>query len=310
MGDRQGGVLTAIGDTPLVPLHKVHRGPGEVLAKLEFLNPGGSIKDRAALKIIERALARGDLVPGQPVVEMTSGNMGAGLAVVCAALGHPLTLTMSEGNSPARVKILRELGVEVILVPQVDGEPGKVTGADIAAAVDVAKRISVEQGAYYVDQFNNPGSVLAHEEGTGPEIWAAADGDLDAFVVAVGSGGTFVGVSRYLKSRHPSILCAAVEPAGAAVLAGKPVTKPQHVIQGTGYGSVPPHWQPDLMDESIAVTDEEAVLWHRRLAVEEGLYVGYSAAANVCAAVKLLESRRLGPDARVVTVLCDTGLKY
>ncbi|WP_027483397.1 PLP-dependent cysteine synthase family protein [Deinococcus pimensis] len=303
-------VLDAIGHTPLVALDRAYEGPGRLLAKLEFVQPGGSVKDRAALAIVRRALERGDLLPGQGVVEMTSGNMGAGLAVVCAVLGHEFTAVMSSGNSSARVAMLRGLGAHVELVPQVDGLPGQVTGADIGAASARARELAHERGWYLVDQFHNPGSVLAHEEGTGPELWRGTEGRLDAFVALVGSGGTFVGTSRFLKRAAPHVLCVAVEPAGAEVLAGRAVTKPRHLLQGTGYGSVPPKWDADLADAFVAVTDEEALEWRERLARREGLFVGFSAAANVCAAVKLLRGGRLREDACVATVLCDTGLKY
>ena len=160
-----------------------------------------------------------------------------------------------------------------------------------------------------MDQFNAPEGPRAHEA-TGEEIWHQAAERVDGFVTCVGTGATFVGIARALKSRGRAILCAAVEPAGCEPLAGKPVTKPQHLLQGTGYGAIPPLWQPDLMDLSVAVSDVEAETWRRRLATEEGLHVGFSAAANVCAAVRLLDSGRLGRDAVVATVLCDTGLKY
>ncbi|MGD2152107.1 MAG: cysteine synthase family protein [Gemmatimonadales bacterium] len=302
--------LGLIGDTPLLALERTHGGLGTILAKAEFLQPGGSVKDRAALRIIEDARESGRLAPGQPVVEMTSGNMGAGLAVVCNVLGHPLIVTMSEGNSPARARMLEALGAEVVLVAQVDGTPGCVSGSDIRAASERAVEIARERQAYYVDQFNNPACVRAHELGTGPEIWAAAGGRLDAFVAAVGSGGTFIGVSRYLKGKRPAVHCAVVEPLGAEVLAGKEVTKPTHLLQGTGYGLVPQQWDPRLVDSSLAVSDEEATRFRRALAADEGLYVGFSSAANVCAAMKLIESGRLGPAPTVVTILCDTGLKY
>jgi len=302
--------LDLIGRTPLVALSRLHRGPGRILAKAEFVQPGGSVKDRAALQIVQDAHASGCLAPGQTVVEITSGNMGAGLAVVCNALGHPLVITMSEGNSPARARMLEALGAEVVLVPQDDGCPGQVTGADIAAAARRAERIASERGAFYVDQFNNPACVKAHEEGTGPEVWEAVGGRLDAFVAAVGTGGTFVGTSRFLKRQRPGLWCVAVEPKGAEVLAGREGTKPCHVLQGTGYGQIPPQWSSDLADGFAAVSDREAAVYREVIARREGLYVGFSSAANVCAAVKLIESGRLGEDPIVATVLCDTGLKY
>lgn len=299
-----------IGETPMVRLGRIHAGPGLLLAKAEFLQPGGSVKDRAARAIVLGARERGDLAPGQAVVEMTSGNMGAGLAVVCGTLGHPLIVVMSAGNSPARAQMMTALGAEVILVPQVDGAPNEVTGTDIAAAADQAREIAAERGAFYVDQFANPDSVRAHEEGTGPEIWQQTGGSVDAFVASVGSGGTFVGTSLFLKQRNPGVRCVAVEPREAAVLAGQQVRNPRHVLQGTGYGLVPPKWQPALADGYLGISDEEAVDYRCRLAVQEGLYVGFSAAANVCAAVKTLQGGDLGPSPTVVTILCDTGLKY
>ncbi|MBI4832981.1 MAG: cysteine synthase family protein [Candidatus Lindowbacteria bacterium] len=302
--------LDLIGRTPLVSLERVHPGPGRLLAKAEFMQPGGSVKDRAALRIIQDAYAAGKLVRGKPVVEMTSGNMGAGLAVVCNVMGNPFTAVMSEGNSPARARMLESLGAEVVLVPQADGIPGQVTGKDIEKATERAIELARTRDAFYVDQFNNVSTVLAHEDGTGPEIWDAVGGQVDGFVAAVGAGGTFVGISRFLKSRKPNVFCAVVEPEGAEVLAGKKITKSKHVIQGIGYGIVPPLWDAKLADGTIAVSDEEAAHFRKELADKEGLHVGFSAAANVCASSRLLSSGRLGRSPTVVTILCDTGLKY
>jgi cysteine synthase len=302
--------LDLIGNTPLVSLDRLHPGPGRILAKAEFLNPGGSVKDRAAKRIVEDARALGRLAPGQTVVEMTSGNMGAGLAVVCNVLSHPFVAVMSSGNSPERARMLEALGAEVVLVPQVDGAPGQVTGADVKSAADAARRLARERGALYVDQFHNPASVAAHENGTGPEIWESLGDRLDAFVAIVGSGGTFTGTSRFLKRQRPEIVCAAVEPEGCEPLAGRKIRKPRHLLQGTGYGVLPPHWEPELADGVLCVSDEEATRYRRLLAEKEGLHVGFSAAANVCAAEKLLASGRLPGEATVVTILCDTGLKY
>ncbi|MGF3024781.1 PLP-dependent cysteine synthase family protein [Methylobacterium aquaticum] len=302
--------LDLIGNTPLLALDRVHPGPGRLLAKAEFMQPGGSVKDRAARAIILAAREDGRLAPGAPVVEMTSGNMGAGLAVACAALGHPLVVAMSSGNSPQRARMLEALGAEVVLVPQVDGAPGHVTGADVNAAADAARRIAAERGGFYVDQFHAPDGARAHAETTGPEIWEQSSGRVDAWVAAVGTGATFLGVAAALRAHNPRVLCAAVEPEGCQPLAGLPVTKPRHLIQGTSYGSVPPHWSDGVMDLSIPVTDREVDRWRRALATQEGLHVGYSAAANVAAAAALLRSGRLAAAATAVTVLCDTGLKY
>lgn len=302
--------LDLIGETPLVHLARVHEGPGRVLAKAEFRNPGGSVKDRPARAMIESAYTRGALVAGQPVVEMTSGNMGAGLAVVCAVKGNPFTAVMSAGNSPERARMLRALGAEVVAVPQVDGVPGSVTGADIDAAARHARALARARGAYYVDQFADDAGTLVHEHATGPEIWRDAGGAVDAFVSVVGTGATFMGVSRFLKSRDPRVRCFAVEPAGARALAGQPVTEPRHLLQGAGYGTVPPRWDRALVDGHLAVTDDEAIRWRQLLAEYEGLYVGYTAAANVCAASTLLRSGAVPRGGTVVTILCDTGLKY
>jgi cysteine synthase A len=302
--------LDLIGHTPLIALDRVHRGPGRILAKAEFMQPGGSVKDRAARAILLAAREDGRLALGAPVVEMTSGNMGAGLAVACAALGHPLVVTMSAGNSPQRARMLEALGAEVVLVAQVDGVPGQVTGADVTAAAVEAESLAVRRGGFYVNQFHAPEGIWAHQQTTGPEIWEQSGGRVDAWVAAVGTGATFLGVAAALRERNPRVICAAVEPEGCQPLAGLPVTKPRHVLQGTSYGSVPPHWDSALMDLSVPVRDEEAEHWRRVLAMQEGLHVGYSAAANVCAAASLLGSGRLPADAIAVTVLCDTGLKY
>lgn len=307
---KRASAIEMIGNTPLVELRRLCPSGGRLFAKAEFVNPGGSVKDRAARMIIETAMTDGTLAAGQPVVEMTSGNMGAGLAVVCAVTGHPFVAVMSSGNSIERVRMLEALGAEVVLVDQVDGAAGQVTGPDIAAATRRAIDIAAERGGYYVDQFNNPSSIRAHLEGTGPELWRDLNGELAAFVACVGSGGTFVGTATCLKQMSAAVHCVAVEPEGCEVLAGKPLIKARHTLQGTGYGSVPPHWDPALVDGYAAVTDREAMQFKTRLAHEEGLYVGYSAAANVCAALQLIKSGALGPSPTVATVLCDTGLKY
>src|SRR5215469_3357244 len=213
--------LDLIGHTPLIALDRVHAGPVRILAKAEFMQPGGSVKDRAARAILLAARADGRLTPGAPVVEMTSGNMGAGLAVVCAALGHPLIVTMSAGNSPQRARMLESLGAEVVIVPQVAGEPGQVTGPDIAAAARVAKMIAAERNGFYVDQFHALEGKLAHETGTAQELLDAAGGLIDGWTACVGTGCTFLGVARTLRRNNPRVVCGAVEPVGCQVLAGQ-----------------------------------------------------------------------------------------
>lgn len=286
-------------------------GKGRLLAKMEYVQPAGSVKDRVALKIITDAYTDGKLGEGQTVVEMTSGNMGAGLALVCGAMGNPFIATMSVGNSPERIRILKALGAEVVLVPQVNGSPGKVTGEDIAAAVEKAKELEAERKAFYVDQFNNPSSISAHYTTTGPEIWNDLSGEVAGFIAAVGSGGTFTGTSSYLKKQDPGIFCAAVEPATASILKKGVVDDPRHIIQGTGYGLVPPLWKPELADDIITVSDGEVAHHTKQLARLQGLYTGYSSGANVCAAIKLLSSGILrSASPTVVTILCDTAYKY
>lgn len=303
-------ITELICNTPLMELTRTWQGEGRLFAKMEHIQPGGSIKDRAALKIINDAYRNGTLSINQPVVEMTSGNMGAGLAVVCGATQNPFIAVMSVGNSPERVRILKALGADVVLVPQVDGVPGKVTGKDIAAAEETAKRLATEKNAFYVDQFHNPSNVLAHYSTTGPEIWRDLEGNIDAFVASIGSGGTFVGSSRYLKEQNKGVFCAAVEPENAAILKTGGVKSSKHIIQGTGYSFIPPFWDATLADDIITVSDEEVELETRQLTRLEGLYVGYSSGANVCAAKKLLASQILKPNAMVVTILCDTAYKY
>jgi len=302
------GIINFITNTPIIELKKVYNGNGNLYAKMEYIQPGGSVKDRAALQIIEDAYADKKLVQGQPVVEMTSGNMGAGLAVVCAAFHNPFIAVMSEGNSTERIKILKALSAQVVLTPQVDGEKGMVTGKDIEKAIEKAKEIAKETGAFYVDQFNNPSSIRAHYLTTGPEIIKDLDGKVDAFVASIGSGGTFLGTSKYLKEINKNVYCIAVEPENAAIIKTGKVINPKHIIQGTGYSLIPPHWDEELCDEIITVNDNEAENMTKRLASEEGVFVGFSAGANVVAAIKYLEKAKI--DMNVVTILCDTAYKY
>jgi len=302
-------ITEQINNTPLIELKRIFRGKGHLYAKMEHVQPGGSIKDRAALQIIKDAYANGNLVKGQPVIEQTSGNMGSGLAVVCGSSGNPFTAVMSVGNSPQRVKILKALGAEVMLVAQADGEPGKVTGADIAKAQAEAIELAKNSGGFYVDQFNNPSSVRAHYFTTGPEIMSALNNRLDAFVAIVGSGGTFIGTSKFLKEKSGSITCIAVEPEKAAIIKTGVVKDPKHIIQGTGYGLIPPQWDPRLADDILTVTDDEASYTKEMLGRSEGLFVGYSSGSNVAAAIKLLE-RTDNENYCVATILCDTGFKY
>jgi cysteine synthase len=277
-------VLSAIGGTPLVELSRITRDlDGRILAKLEYLNPGGSKKDRIALRMIRDAEASGELKPGQPVVELTSGNTGTGLAIVCAVTGHPFVAVMSAGNSEERAQMMRALGAEVVLVDQQEGsQVGHVSGDDLALVEEVAARTARELSAYRADQFHLDGNAAAHED-TAAEIWEQSGGDVDNFCEFVGTGGTFAGIARFLKAQDPLIACYAVEPEGAAVLAGEPLTEPGHRIQGGGYA------MPSLP----------------RL---EGIFAGFSSGAVVSAAERLLAGPHAGKT--IVIVLADSGMKY
>ena len=236
--------------------------------------------------------------------------MGAGLAIVCAQFGNPFYAVMSKGNSPERRKMMEAFGAKVVVIDQVDGTPGKVTENDVRHAELEAKKLSEQHQAFYVDQFNNLSSLTAHYNHTGPEIYSEFGETLSAFVAAVGSGGTFLGTSMFLKKQNPNIICAAVEPAGVEVLAGKEITEPKHLMQGIGYGKMVKEskmWKDGYADRFLAVSSEEAKHYKELLAAKEGLHVGYSAAANVCAALKLRES---GIEGNICTILCDTGFKY
>jgi cysteine synthase A len=303
-------ILDTIGHTPLVALeHLPPAGGARVLVKLETTNPGGSVKDRIALQMVQDAEADGRLRPGGTVVELTSGNTGIGLAIVCAVRGYRFIAVMSEGNTLERRRMLSALGAEIALVPQV-GEPrrGQVSREDLEAVERRAAQLTGELGAFRPDQFANESNLRAHELGTGPEIWEQSGGRVDVWLAAVGTGGTFVGVARALKARNPSLRAYAVEPEGAPILAGKPVTNTSHKLQGAGYAIVPPLWDPSVCDGAVAVSDEDAIETARLLATREGILAGFSSGANVAAALRL--ARDLPPDAVVVTVIADTGLKY
>lgn len=304
-------VVDAIGGTPAVELARLTRGlPGRIVAKLEYLNPGFSKKDRIAREILDEAVASGELAPGQPVVELTSGNTGTGLAIVCAVRGHPFVAVMSEGNSRERARMMRALGAEVVLVPQAGGSrPGQVSGEDLTLVEERAVRLTRERGAFRADQFRRAGARLAHERHTGPELWAQAGGQIDAFCEFVGTGGTYAGITTALKALRPAIACYVVEPAGSAVLAGRAPTDPHHRIQGGGYAMPELDQLRDVpVDGFLQVGDDETIDAARRLAREEGIFAGFSSGAVVAAALQLLKGRHAG--GTVAVILADSGLKY
>lgn len=304
-------VLGAIGNTPLVELSRIARGlEGRILAKLEYLNPGFSKKDRIALQMIEEAEESGELKPGQTVVELTSGNTGTGLSIVCAVKGYPFVAVMSKGNSMERARMMRAFGAEVLLVDQLpESKPGQVSGGDLALVEQAAQRIVKERNAFRADQFRLPSSSRAHYLNTAPEILKQANGKIDVFCDFVGTGSSFGGCAAAFKEFDPSIQCYLVEPADAALLAGKPVTNPNHRIQGGGYSMTDLTLiNADHIDGYLQISDSEAMEIARRLAKEEGIFGGFSSGANVAAAMQLLRERHKGQT--IAVLLPDSGLKY
>jgi cysteine synthase len=300
-------VVDAMGATPLVELSRFTRGlGGRLFVKLEYLNPGGSKKDRIARQIIEDAEADGSLRLHQPVVEMTSGNTGTGLAIVCAVKGHPFIAVMSRGNSPERVRMMRALGAEVALVDQLPGSAhGQVSGGDLELVNQATARIERERGAFRADQFHHQGNFRAHYLHTAREILEQTGGKIDTFCDFVGSGGTFAGCAAAFKEYDPRIQCFVVEPFGCAVLASEDVSQPNHRIQGGGYSIAPlPLLKTEHIDGYLRVTDEDAMASARSLAKLEGIFAGFSSGANVAAARQVLAGRT------VVTTINDSGMKY
>jgi len=310
-GQPLSSAIEAIGNTPLVRLSRLTKGlDGQILAKLDYLNPGLSKKDRIARQIIEDAESENRLKPGQTVVELTSGNTGTGLAIVCGTKGYPFVAVMSKGNSMERARMMSALGAEVILVNQLqDSKPGQVSGGDLELVEKEAQRIVLERKAFRADQFRLSGNFRAHYLHTGPEFIEQSGGSIDAFCDFVGTGGSFAGCTAAFKAHNPRIRCFVVEPDGAAVLAKEPVTYPNHRIQGGGY-SMPnlPLLQHEHIDGYLKVTDREAVDIARRLAREEGIFAGFSSGANVAAALYLLQTSFAGKT--IAVILCDSGLKY
>lgn len=304
-------VLGAIGNTPLVDLSRLTRGlEGCLLAKLEYLNPGFSKKDRNALQMIIEAEVDGKLKPGQTVVELTSGNTGTGLSIVCAVKGYPFVAVMSKGNSPERARMMKALGAEVILIDQLPGsKPGQVSGGDLALVEEAAQIIVKERHAFRADQFHLPASSRGHYLHTAPEILKQSNGKIDVFCDYAGTGSSFEGCAAAFKEYNPNILCYLVEPADAAVLAGRSIINPNHRIQGGGYSMMELSLiNKTHIDGYLQVTDEDAIDVSRRLAREEGIFAGFSSGANVAAAMQLLKSEHQGKT--IVVLLPDSGLKY
>jgi cysteine synthase A len=293
-------VTELIGSTPLVRLRRVASGlPAAVLAKLEYFNPGGSVKDRIACNMIREAEEKGLITRDTLIIEPTSGNTGIGLAMVCAARGYRLVLTMPETMSVERRRLLAAYGAEVVLTPGSEGMAGAVRKAQELAAS--------HPNAFIPQQFANPANPAAHRATTAEEIWRDTGGEVDFFVAGVGTGGTITGVASVLKARRPSLRAVAVEPAVSPVLSGG--EPGPHKIQGIGAGFVPEVLDRSLLDEIIRVTDEDALHTARRLAREEGLLVGISAGAAAWAAIQVA-SRPENRGKNVVVLLPDTGERY
>ena len=292
-------ITEGIGKTPLVQLNRLSpEGGATIYGKVEFFNPGGSVKDRICLNMVNEAEKDGRLKPGGTIVEPTSGNTGIGLALVAAVRGYKLILVMPESMSLERASLLSSYGAQLILTPAWDGMKGSIKEAESIVA---------QNPDYFMpDQFSNPANPAMHKKTTALELWDALDGKIDAFVAAVGTGGTITGCGEVFKERNPAIKVIAIEPAGSPVLSGGEAGP--HKIQGIGAGFVPKVLNRSVLDDIIRVTDDQAYQTTKLLAKKEGLLVGISAGANVFAAQHV--AKELGPDKNVVTVLCDTGERY
>ena len=295
-------LLNSIGHTPLIALNNLSSRMGlrrPLLAKVERANPGGSVKDRVAVAMIEAAERKGLLHPGATIIEPTSGNTGVGLAMVCAARGYHLILTMPETMSIERQRLAQAYGAEIRLTPGSAGMQGAAR-----AARELQQQLP---GAIIPDQFSNPANPDAHYRGTGPELWCQTNGGINIFVAGVGTGGTLCGTGRYLKEQKADIRLVAVEPASSPVLSGGQAGP--HLLQGIGAGFIPANYCTDLVDEIVGVGNEEAFTFVRRLAHEEGLLCGISSGAALAAALKVA-TRKENADRQVVVLLPDTGERY
>jgi cysteine synthase len=287
-----------IGNTPLVKLERVIEPEFEVWVKLEGQNPGGSIKDRTALAMVLDAEQRGLLQPGGTIIEPTSGNTGIGLAQVAAARGYKLILCLPAQMSEERKRTLLAYGAELVLT-----DPKR----RMLAAIEEAKKlVSSTSNAWMPNQFENAANPRVHYETTGPELWKQMDRRIDAFVYGTGTGGTISGIGKYLKEQNPDAQIIGIEPARSNVLSGG--TRGEHGFQGMGPGFIPPNLERSLLDRVLMIWEEDAFPFARRLAREEGLFIGMSSGANIYAATQV--ARMLGPGKRVATIACDTGSRY
>ena len=306
MGKIYNNIVETVGRTPLVKLNRVTEGVEATVAlKCEFFNPLGSVKDRIGMAMIEAAEQEGKINSETVIIEPTSGNTGIALAFVCAAKGYQLILTMPETMSLERRTLLAMLGAKLVLTPGAEGMKGAISKAEELARTT--------PNAWIPQQFNNPANPAIHQKTTAEEIWSDTDGHIDILVAAVGTGGTITGCAEVIKARKPGFKAIAVEPKDSPVisqtLAGEPIKPGPHKIQGTGAGFVPNNLHLPIIDEVITVTNDEAFAMARRLAKEEGLLVGISTGANVCAALQVAR-RPENKGKLIVTIACSTGERY
>lgn len=301
-------ILDLIGHTPMVRLSRIKKDlKSDLLGKLEFYNPSGSVKDRIALYMIEDAERRGKIKPGDTVVEPTSGNTGTSLALVCALKGYHMIAVMPEQMSRERKDMVMAFGAELVLIPsQGDAEPGTFTKEDLEATLAKAEELASSPHHFMPNQFANPANTMAHQKTTAEEIWEATEGKVDIFVAGVGTSGTAMGVSRGLKEKNPKIKIYVVEPANSAVILGE--SPGYHRLQGIGEGFVPDLFEHERYDGVIKVSDNDAKATTCRLSRLEGIFAGYSAGANVYASLEV--GKELGEDKTIVTIIPDSGMKY
>jgi len=305
--DIKHGFIDTIGNTPLIRLNSFSEQTGcEILGKAEFLNPGGSVKDRAALYIIQDAENRGLLKAGGTVVEGTAGNTGIGLAHICNAKGYQCLIIIPETQSQEKMDLLRTLGAEVRPVPQVPYR-------DPNNYVRLSGRVAAEmENGIWANQFDNLANRLAHYETTGPEIWTQTDGTVDGWVAATGTGGTYAGVSMYLKEKNPAIQCVVADPMGSGLCSyiktGTITITGNSITEGIGNSRITANMQDVPADDAIQIDDRECLQVINQLLEKDGLFMGGSVGINVAAAVRL--ANRMGPGHTIVTVLCDSGTRY
>ncbi|MBS1958238.1 MAG: cysteine synthase A [Bdellovibrionales bacterium] len=304
---KKSNFIQSVGNTPLIYLESLSKLTGcEIYGKAEFMNPGGSVKDRAALGMIRQAEKDGRLKPGGLIVEGTSGNTGIGLALIGNILGYKTKITIPNNQAPEKIDTMRGMGAEVLLIPP-------ATYPDPANYRKVAERIAKEEGGYYINQFDNQANYMAHYKTTGPEIWEQSDQQVTGFVCAIGTGGTLAGISKFLKEKNPKIQVGCTDPVGSSMYnyftrGVAEVTPGETISEGIGQGVVTENVRPCEVDHAFQLSDQNILDMVHYIVRTEGLFVGSSTGANLCGAY--LMARKLGPGNRIVTILCDSGQKY